>query len=59
MDIILKIIQRKVFKGTHLPVTVKEFLTGYLNSPYFKDVHLCLVCNKLPPYKTAIRITET
>ena len=24
MDKILKIIQRKVFKGTHLPVTVKE-----------------------------------
>ena len=35
---ILKIIQGKVFKGTHLPVTIKEIQVGYLNSPYFKDL---------------------
>ena len=34
---ILKIIQRKVLKGTHLPVTIKEIQVGYLNNPYFKD----------------------
>ena len=34
---ILKIIQRKVFKGMHLSVTVKEIQAGYLISPYFKD----------------------
>ena len=29
IDKILKIIQRKVLKGTHLPVTVKEIQAGY------------------------------
>ena len=37
IDKMLKIIQRKVLKGTHLPVTVKEIQAGYLISPYFKD----------------------
>ena len=46
--LILKIIQRKVVKGTHLPVTVKEILAGYLISPYFKDLYLYLTQNKLP-----------
>ena len=36
IDKILKIIQRKVLKGTHLPVTVKEIEAGYLISPYFQ-----------------------
>ena len=48
IDKILKIIQRKVLKGTHLPVTVKEIQAGYLISPYFKDLYLYLAQNKLP-----------
>ena len=40
IDKILKIIQRKVLKGTHLPVTIKEIQVGYLNSPCFKDLNL-------------------
>ena len=51
---ILKIIQRKVLKGTHLPVTIKEMQVGYLNSPYFKDLYLYLTQNKLPSSKSAI-----
>ena len=35
IDKILKIIQRNVPKGTHLPVTVKEIEAGYLISPHF------------------------
>ena len=42
IDEILKIIQRKVLKGTHLPVTIKEIQAGYLNIPYFKDLYLYL-----------------
>ena len=38
IDKMLKIIQRKVLKGTHLPATVKEIQAGYLISPYFKDL---------------------
>ena len=46
IDKILKIIQRKVLKGTHLPVTIKEIQAGYLNSPYFKDLYLYLTQNE-------------
>ena len=56
---ILKIIQRTVLKGTHLPVTVKEIQAGYLISPYFKDIYLYLAQNKLPSAKTAICKVET
>ena len=48
IDKILKVIQRKVLKGTHLPITIKEIQAGYLNSPYFKDLYLYLSQDKLP-----------
>ena len=53
-DKLLKIIQRKALKGTHLPVTVKEIQTGYSFSSYFKDIYLYLAQNKLPSTKTAV-----
>ena len=42
IDKILKVIQRKVLKGMHLSVTVKEIQAGYLSSSYFKDIPLYL-----------------
>ena len=36
IDKILDIIKRKVLKGTHLPLTIKQIQAGYLTSPYFK-----------------------
>ena len=51
--------QRKVLKGTHLPVAIKEIQAGYLVSPYFKDIYLYLAQNKLPSTKTAIQKVET
>ena len=54
IDKMLKIMQRKILKGTHLPVTVKEIQAGYLISPYFKDLYLYLAQNKLSSTKTAI-----
>ena len=59
IDKILKVIQRKVLKGTHLLVEIKEIQAGYLNSPYFKDIYLYLAQNKLPSSKAAIRKVET
>ena len=59
IDKILKIIQRKVLKGMHLPVTVKEIQAGYLISQYYKDLYLYLAQNKLPSTKTAIQKVET
>ena len=58
-DEILKVIQRKVLKGTQLPVKIKEIQAGYLNSPYFKDIYLYLAQNKLPSSKAAMRKLET
>ena len=55
IDKILKVIQRKVVKGTHLPVEIKEIQARYLNSPHFKDSFLYLSQNKLPTSKAAIR----
>ena len=59
IDKILEVIQRKVLKGTHLPMEVKEIQAGYLCSPYFKDLYLYLSQNKLPSSKLAIRKLET
>ena len=56
---ILKVIQSKVLKGTHLPVEIKEIQAGYLSGPYFKDIFLYLSQNKLPSSKAAIRKVET
>ena len=42
-----------------MPVEVKEFQAGYLCSPYFKDLYLYLLQNKLPSSKSAIRKLET
>ena len=59
IDKILEVIQRKVLKGKHLPMEVKEIQAGYLCSPYFKDLYLYLLQNKLPTLKSAIRKLET
>ena len=42
IDKILKVIQRKVLRGTQLPVEIKEIQARYLNSPHFKDIFLYL-----------------
>ena len=55
IDKILEIVQRKVLKGTHLPVEVKEIQSGYLHVPYFKDLYQYLSQNKLPSSKSAVK----
>ena len=55
IDKILKVIQRKVLKGMHMSVTVKEIEAGYLSSSYFKDMYLYLAQNRLPSSKAAIK----
>ena len=47
IDRILKITQRNVLRGTHLPVEIKEIQAGYLQSPYFKDLYQYLLQNRL------------
>ena len=38
---------------------IKEIQAGYLTSPYFKDLYLYLVQNKLPSKGSAIHKVET
>ena len=59
IDKILDIIKRKVLKGTHLPLTIKEIQAGYLSSPYFKDLYLFLPQNKLPSKRSSVRKVKT
>ena len=59
IDKILDIIKRKVLKGIHLPLTVKDIQAEYLTSPYFKDLYLFLSQNKLPGKRSTIKIVET
>ena len=58
IDKILDIIKRKVLKGTHLPLTIKEIQACYLSSPYFKDLYLFLSQNKLPSKRSSIKKVE-
>ena len=59
IDKILDIIKRKVIKGMHLPLTIKEIQAGYLSGPYFKDLYLLLSQNKFPSKRSSIKKVET
>ena len=58
IDKILDII-KKVLKGTHLPLMIKEIQAGYLSSCYFKDLYLFLSQNKLPSKRSSMKKVET
>ena len=58
IDKILDIIKRKVLKGTHLPLMIKQTQAGYLSSPYFKDLYLFLSQNKIPSKGSTIKKVE-
>ena len=58
IDKILEIIRKKVLKGMHLPLTIKEIQAGYLSSLYFKDIYLYLAHNRLPGKKAAMKRVE-
>ena len=53
MDInrVLQIIQRKLLKGIHLPIEIKEIKAGYLHSPYFKDIYEYFVPKQNPTFQ--------
>ena len=54
IDRIMDIIKRKVLKGTHLPLTIKEIQAGYPNSSFFKDLYRYMAQIKLSSKKSAI-----
>ena len=43
----------------HLPLTIKEIQAGYLSSPYFRDLYLFLLQNKLPGKRSSTKKVET
>ena len=59
IDKILYVIKRKLLKGTHLPITIKEMQAGYLNSPFFKDLYRYLAQNIMPHKSNARCKVET
>ena len=59
IDRILDIIKRKLLKGTHLPLTIKEIQAGYLASPFFKDLYRYVAQNILPHKRYARQKVET
>ena len=56
---IIKVTEGKVLKEHDFPKTIKEIQTGYLTSPYFKNIYLYLAQNKLPTFKAAVRQVKT
>ena len=59
IDKILDIIKRKVLKGTHLPLTIKEIQAGYLTSLYFRDIYKYLAQYDLLRKRCAVQKVET
>ena len=59
IDKILNIIKRKVLKGIHLPLTIKEIQAGYLASSIFKDLYRYLAQNIMPHKRHARHKVET
>ena len=56
---ILNVTERKVLKGTHLPMTIKEIQAGYLTNHYFKNIYFYLAQNALPSLEAARRQVKT
>ena len=48
IDKILDVIKRKVLRGTHLPLIIKEIQAGCLTSLHFKDIYRHFAQNILP-----------
>ena len=59
IDKILNIIKRKVLKGMHLPLTIKEIQAGSLTSSFFKDLYRYLAQNVMPHKRHARHKVET
>ena len=59
IDKILDIVRRKVLKGIHLPLTIKEIQAGNLTSLFIKDLYRYLAQNILSHKRHARHNVET
>ena len=58
IDKIMKQINCKVLRHTHLPLLLQDLRAAYLNSPYFKDIYVYLVQNRTPKCRKTCRRIE-
>ena len=59
IDKIMKQINRKVLRRTHLPLSLCNLRVAYLSSPHFKDIYVYLAQNRTPKNRKACRCIET
>ena len=55
---LVKQINTRILRGTHLPGSLKDLKAAYLTSPHFKDIYVYLTLNRLPLNKVAARQVE-
>ena len=55
IDKLLSQINKKVLKQLHLPASLNDLQAAYLSIPYFRDVYLYILHNKLPASNRLIR----
>ena len=48
IDRIMRRIDRKVLKDTHLHITIRDMIAAYLESPHFRDIYIYLAQNRTP-----------
>ena len=59
VDKLLKQIDQKVLRDTHLSVSLKDLKAAYFSSPHFRDIYLYLMQNRMPILASAARRLET
>ena len=57
LDKLLKQIQHKILRDTHLPLELKDLEKHYLESPHFRDIYSYLNTGKLPKKPREIQAT--
>ena len=55
IDRLIAKINKKVLRDTNLCVDLRDLKAAYLTSPHFRDIHLCLLQNRLPLGKGAAK----
>ena len=48
LDPLLKLLETKILRQIHLPTSFRDLHGAYLHSPYFRDIYLYLLQNKVP-----------
>ena len=55
---LVKQINTRILRGTHLPGDLKDLKAAYLSSPHFRDLYLFLTQNRMPLNKSSAKRLE-